>query len=170
MLNLGAYRPLPQNIYCYHKLFLQLFLHLTRLPILLLAIQLPTMNTCNNYSRTRVCQTFIKNVHYSTTVNTKVVKVHYSHVQDHSFDTVTDWLKMRKCMCLKGEFPCRFSAVGQLLFCLSSTWRIQHWGSITIICCCLEKNTVFDFWSQLLWILTDFQYSFIDRFLGKFSE
>jgi len=22
MLNLGAYRPLPQNHYCYHKLFL----------------------------------------------------------------------------------------------------------------------------------------------------
>jgi len=37
MLNLGAYKLLPQNIYCYHKLFLQLFLHLctwTWLPIL----------------------------------------------------------------------------------------------------------------------------------------
>jgi len=28
MLNLGAYRPLPQNHYCYHEVFLQLFLHL----------------------------------------------------------------------------------------------------------------------------------------------
>jgi len=27
MLNLRAYRPLPHNHYCYHKLFLQLFLH-----------------------------------------------------------------------------------------------------------------------------------------------
>jgi len=26
MLNLGAYRPLPENSYCYHKVFLQLFL------------------------------------------------------------------------------------------------------------------------------------------------
>ena len=25
MVNLGAYQPLPQNSYCYHKLFLQLF-------------------------------------------------------------------------------------------------------------------------------------------------
>ena len=28
MLNLGAFQLLPQNIYCYHKLFWQLFLHL----------------------------------------------------------------------------------------------------------------------------------------------
>jgi len=28
MPKLGAYQLLPQNIYCYHKLFLQLFLHL----------------------------------------------------------------------------------------------------------------------------------------------
>ena len=43
MLNLGAYRPLPQNHYCYHKLFLQLFLHqYTQTWLLILTIlQLP---------------------------------------------------------------------------------------------------------------------------------
>ena len=57
MLNIDAHRPLPQNRYCYHELFLQLLLRIVNFWILIVITQEKTIQNVEGFDKSKLKHT-----------------------------------------------------------------------------------------------------------------